>query len=589
MKRAVFYCRVSTNHLEQKQSLENQTTFFNNFLDNNNDYVRVPFVGQLSRHDGTDEPRESYYSDEGLTATKTNFKNRRAFNQMIKDAHAKKFDIIFVKSLSRFSRSLETTVKVLKDLKEINVAVFFDDLKINSLDSSSEFMINMFSSIHQEDSRIKSDSVSFGIKRANESGKWTFKPPYGYQKIEGHLYLCPNESKVVKQIFDWYLNESMGVQTISKKLDSMGIMTRSGKAWIPSTVAKVLNNQICTGKMQMGKTRKIDINRNTSRKTTQEEQIIINNEELRIISDEMFTAVQLEKEERMKRQNTFSHVSKQRENQTDVYVSGSRFSSKNLLSNLFYCGNCNSVMKRRKNYQNKNDVEPTYHYICTTYQIKGSHACVSNRIQESKLRLLLNEEIKRKQQEDLTDNLNTIIETQYNLENQTEEVERLNSEVSKLKKRRVNLNTMRADGELSKEEHNESLAVLNEELTELEQKLQIKLNLQLEIDKLKEKYEEFIATLKSIKEDNLSNALLKKVISSIHITTLDEEIFTQLDEPTGISVYWRFMDLFEEDVIDMSVKLWNKKYEDSLTDEQKEERERKMDEFLSKYPDNPFD
>ncbi len=66
MKRAVAYCRVSTDKENQLHSLENQKEYFNGYISNDKE---LEFVG--------------IYADEGITGT--SIKKRDEFNRMILD------------------------------------------------------------------------------------------------------------------------------------------------------------------------------------------------------------------------------------------------------------------------------------------------------------------------------------------------------------------------------------------------------------------------------------------------------------------------------------------------------------------------
>ena len=78
------YCRVSTEKEAQIDSLEKQIEFFNEFTQKNG--------------------YELYklYADEGISGKQ--IKNRKQFQQMMKDAKAKKFERVVVKDVSRITR-----------------------------------------------------------------------------------------------------------------------------------------------------------------------------------------------------------------------------------------------------------------------------------------------------------------------------------------------------------------------------------------------------------------------------------------------------------------------------------------------------
>ncbi|WP_018704708.1 recombinase family protein [Anaeromusa acidaminophila] len=107
--RVCAYCRVSTDNEDQLSSLEAQIKFYSNLIANNPAWE---FVG--------------IYADEGISGTNT--KKRAEFNKMIDDCMAGKIDMIMTKSISRFARNTLDCLQYVRQLKEKNIAVFFENI-----------------------------------------------------------------------------------------------------------------------------------------------------------------------------------------------------------------------------------------------------------------------------------------------------------------------------------------------------------------------------------------------------------------------------------------------------------------------------
>ncbi len=88
--RVAAYCRVSTNHPEQFGSLETQKSYFETIIRENPNWQFVKI-----------------YSDVG-SALRTN--SRPGYRQMILDGEKGLFDLVLVKSLSRFGRDTVETL-----------------------------------------------------------------------------------------------------------------------------------------------------------------------------------------------------------------------------------------------------------------------------------------------------------------------------------------------------------------------------------------------------------------------------------------------------------------------------------------------
>lgn len=81
--------------------------------------------------------------------------------------------------------------------------------------------------------------------------------PYGYNKVKirndkGYtLEPNPEESKVVQLIYEMYL-QGDGKMVIARKLDALGVQSRSGKKWSSATVVNILKNPVYIGKVRWG-------------------------------------------------------------------------------------------------------------------------------------------------------------------------------------------------------------------------------------------------------------------------------------------------------------------------------------------------
>lgn len=84
------------------------------------------------------------------------------------------------------------------------------------------------------------------------------KPPYGYDKIfiqEGRrkcpvLSINEEEANIVRMIFDMYVNQGMGAQSIAKYLHDLNITPPRGKYWSSASVTDMLSNHHYIGKIR---------------------------------------------------------------------------------------------------------------------------------------------------------------------------------------------------------------------------------------------------------------------------------------------------------------------------------------------------
>ena len=87
--------------------------------------------------------------------------------RLMKDCLDGKVDLVITKSITRFARNTLDSISWIRRLKEIGVDIFFELENLHSL-TASEMVLTMLSSIAQESSQNKSESVRWGYERQFE-------------------------------------------------------------------------------------------------------------------------------------------------------------------------------------------------------------------------------------------------------------------------------------------------------------------------------------------------------------------------------------------------------------------------------------
>jgi len=233
--RVAAYCRVSTDNDDQKNSLESQKMYFNDYIEKNQSWELV-----------------KVYADEGITGTST--AKRKQFNQMIANAIAGGIDMIVTKEVSRFARNTVDTLSHTRKLMEHDVRVIFINDNIDTKDKDSEFRLTIMASVAQEESRKTSERIKWGMTRRMERGKVTLRDVYGYDIVDGELIVNPDEAEVVKLIYHKYVNEDKGLRSISQELNESGAMTSKRiKKWNTNNVSRILTSEKYVGDLEFKK------------------------------------------------------------------------------------------------------------------------------------------------------------------------------------------------------------------------------------------------------------------------------------------------------------------------------------------------
>ncbi|MDA1001805.1 MAG: recombinase family protein [Chloroflexi bacterium] len=94
-----------------------------------------------------------------------------------------------------------------------------------------------------------------GMRRRAIRGEPLGRVPYGYRIERGdaanggrsRLVPDPDEAPVVRQIFEWYVDDGEGIRRIATRLNADGVVTRRGGAWNMASVRDLLRNPAYTG------------------------------------------------------------------------------------------------------------------------------------------------------------------------------------------------------------------------------------------------------------------------------------------------------------------------------------------------------
>ena len=125
---------------------------------------------------------------------------------MLTDARARKFDLVVVKSISRFARNTETVLKATRELKARGIGVIFHLQNINTLESTGELFITIMSAFAQGESDNCRTRMQYAYRSKYEQGIATTsaKYTYGFQPgPDGNIAIVEKEAEVVRMIFDW--------------------------------------------------------------------------------------------------------------------------------------------------------------------------------------------------------------------------------------------------------------------------------------------------------------------------------------------------------------------------------------------------
>ena len=203
---------------------------------------------------------------------------RPDFNRMLRAAREKKFQILLCKSQSRFTRDMELVEKYIHGLFPlwgIRFIAVADNADTEIRGNKKARQINGLVNEWYLEDLSENIRMVFDLKRRQGQYIGGY-PVYGYQKDprdKNHLIVEPEAAGVVRQIFQWAL-EGRGKQSIARMLNAMGVPNptryKAGRGWnsnhpvgndlglwSKTTVWRILHNEMYTGTMVQGRSKKV--------------------------------------------------------------------------------------------------------------------------------------------------------------------------------------------------------------------------------------------------------------------------------------------------------------------------------------------
>lgn len=342
-----YYARVSTDKDDQLNSLENQSNYFKDMINENKKWN---LVGE--------------YIDEGISGTSV--RNRDNFLRMIDDAKSGKLDLIVTKEISRFSRNVVDSIKYTEELLNNGTVVFFISDNINTLYPDSEFRLALMSSLAQDEVRKLSERVKFGIKRMIKDGKIIGGNLTGYYRKDGKMIINEEESPIIEILFNLYATGKYSFEKISDFLYKKGYKNKNGKAYSGTTLKKFLINPRYKGYYTANLSRVENYKTHKKVKVPASEQIVYKTDLIEpIVSEELW--------------NKANDLYKKRYNTRNLHITtNQKIVDESKYTNRLICNKHNEIFIRCAGSNRRNN--PTW--VCNKYKKEGILSCNSPIIKE---------------------------------------------------------------------------------------------------------------------------------------------------------------------------------------------------------------
>jgi site-specific DNA recombinase len=364
---AALYVRVSTSQQVEKDSLATQES-----------RLRAYCVAN-----GID--RCTIYKDEGLSAKDT---DRPQLKRLFEDCKKGRIQVVLVTALDRITRSTRDLTKLVDFFADNNVRFVSITQNIDSTNAFGRFMRDLLGLTGRLEREVVAERVAESMRHRASLGKWNGgMVPYGYTTFQRimkettgkrasddslkeiseeqarkkassacpepkRLYIDPEEARIVKRIFDTFL-DTRSLRRTAHILNSLGIKTRKERTWAVSTIHKILTSPVCTGKISYGKTR-TDLETGKLKAVRKEEWKVFDGKHKPIVPEKLFKDVQ------------------------EIVASRSRKPTRAfntyLLSGLLRCGKCGGSMYGQT-FTRKSTGKTYRYYKCEDNYIRGRAVC----------------------------------------------------------------------------------------------------------------------------------------------------------------------------------------------------------------------
>ncbi len=325
-------------------------------------YLRVSLERQTEGFslEGQEHSLKEWAKFEGMSVVETyieagrsgkSISGRETFQRMLNDIATGKVvtDYVLVFKMSRFGRNAKDVLVSLAFLQSYGVNLICQQDGIDSSTQMGKMMLTILGAVAEmERENILAQTMLGRQQKAREGGWNGGYAPYGYMLVNGKLEINEDEARIVKLIFDKFVNEGMGYSPIAAFLNRQGIQRppaptgiSSFTDWNVNHIKYIVSSPIYAGRIVFGKTRQQRIEGTENEyKRVRSDNVIISDTIAHepIVSEELFQQAQV----------------KQQAKQATGRPSYGR-GPKHLLAGLLKCPQCGGSMCAKLNRWKKPD------------------------------------------------------------------------------------------------------------------------------------------------------------------------------------------------------------------------------------------
>lgn len=189
------------------------------------------------------------YVEAGKSAFTEKLTKRTAFQQLLRDAQARMFDIVLVYKMNRFARKVLIQYQAAADLERCKVEIASATEPIDRKTASGRLTFGMLAVIAEAQSDQLSEKMRDTRAAEARQGRHVGPIPTGFRRENG--VLIPVESIAAVQLaFNLYATRVESYTTVADALNNAGYRTNGGQGFSKFQVAEMLGNPVYMGRVR---------------------------------------------------------------------------------------------------------------------------------------------------------------------------------------------------------------------------------------------------------------------------------------------------------------------------------------------------
>lgn len=233
IKNVIMYCRTSSELQADNFAIDGQATYVKEYCKKNNYNIVNSYV------------------DECLSGSSTD--KRTSFKEMLKFVSKNDTYAIVIYKLSRISRNMRDLVNIIDYLRKCDVHLISvcDNIDTStSMGMSFLYLLGIFAEMDREN--ILSN-CKMGMRQRAIDGLWNGGKIFGYtSNIDKELEIVPEQEKIIKEIFNLYVNKNWGYKKIACHLNACNYKTLKNGTWSIQSIKQIIDNPIYAGLIRWG-------------------------------------------------------------------------------------------------------------------------------------------------------------------------------------------------------------------------------------------------------------------------------------------------------------------------------------------------